>query len=130
MSTQTSQGTALVTGASSGIGAVYADRLARRGYDLILAARDESRLNALAERLRAATGVAIDVVRADLTQRDDVRRLEARIAAEPNLTFLLNNAGAALFEPFGQVKSDALDDLIQLNAVSLTRLANAAVGAF
>lgn len=126
----TSQGVALITGASSGIGAVYADRLARRGYDLILAARDEGRLQALAERLRGETGVKVDVVKTDLTQRDDVRRLEARIAAEPNLTLLVNNAGAARFEPFGAVASDALDDLIQLNAVALTRLANAAVGAF
>lgn len=126
----TAQGTALITGASSGIGAVYADRLARRGYDLILAARDETRLNALAEKLRAETGVKFDVAKADLTSRDDVRALEARIAAEPNLTLLINNAGAALFQPFGSGPSDGFDELIQLNAVSVTRLANAAVGAF
>ena len=70
MSDNTSQGAALITGASTGIGAVYADRLAKRGHDLILVARDEARLNALAERLRAETGVKVEVLKADLTDRD------------------------------------------------------------
>ncbi len=68
-------GTAIVTGASSGIGAIYADRLARRGYDLILVARDAARLDELATRLKNEQGVAVDVLRADLTERDDVRRI-------------------------------------------------------
>ena len=69
-----SLGTALVTGASTGIGAVYADRLARRGHDLILVARDEARLTALAERLRRETGVAVDILKADLTDRADLAK--------------------------------------------------------
>ena len=122
--------TALVTGASSGIGAVYADRLARRGYDLILVARDQGRLEALAGRLRAETGVAVQVVRADLTVPADVRRIEAVLQGDAAITLLINNAGAAYFAPFGAADPDRLEALVQLNAVALTRLANAAVGAF
>ncbi|MDO9327496.1 MAG: SDR family NAD(P)-dependent oxidoreductase, partial [Pseudomonas sp.] len=72
MTTPQSQGTALVTGASSGIGAIYADRLAARGFDLLLVARDEERLQAAASKLRAEHGVQVEVLKADLTQKDDV----------------------------------------------------------
>jgi uncharacterized protein len=71
--------TALITGASAGIGAVYADRLARRGHDLILVARDETRLNALAERLRAEVGRSVEVLDADLSARPDLLRIERRL---------------------------------------------------
>jgi len=71
--------TALVTGASAGIGAVYADRLARRGHDLILVARDQARLNALAARLRAETGRSVDILAADLAARSDLLRVEHRL---------------------------------------------------
>jgi short-subunit dehydrogenase len=130
MSDKISQGTALVTGASSGIGAVYADRLARRGYDLILAARDEGRLQDLARRLRAENGVTVDVVKADLTVRDDVRRLEARLREEDKVTLLINNAGAALFGDFHEADPDKLENLVQLNVVAVTRLAQAAAAGF
>jgi hypothetical protein len=126
----TSKGAALITGASSGIGAVYADRLARRGHDLILAARDEARLNELATRLRAETGVKVDVVRADLTDRDDVRKLERRLREDAAIELLVNNAGAAYASPFAAADPDALDNLIQLNVTAVTRLANAAAAAF
>lgn len=69
-----SQGTALITGASAGIGATYADRLAHRGYDLILVARDKARLDALAERPRSEAGVRVDVLAADLTDRAQLVR--------------------------------------------------------
>jgi uncharacterized protein len=71
--------TALITGASAGIGAVYADRLARRGHDLILVARDETRLNALAERLPAEVGRSVEVLDADLSARPDLLRIERRL---------------------------------------------------
>jgi uncharacterized protein len=125
-----SKGAALITGASSGIGAVYADRLARRGHDLILAARDETRLNELAQRLRAETGVKVDVVRADLTDLADVRKLERRLREDPGIDILVNNAGAAYRSTFAAADPEILDNLIQLNVTAVTRLANAAAAAF
>lgn len=89
------QGTALITGASAGIGAVYADRLARRGYDLVLVARDEAKLNALASRLRNETGVTVEVLPADLSEAGDTRKVEARLQAD-DITMLVNNAGIAV----------------------------------
>ena len=85
----------LITGASSGIGATYADRFARRGHDLVLVARDAARLAALAERLRAETGVAVDVLRADLTAEADLVQVEARLREDARIGVLVNNAGAA-----------------------------------
>ncbi|HEX7887509.1 MAG TPA: SDR family oxidoreductase [Phenylobacterium sp.] len=130
MGDKNSKGAALITGASTGIGAVYADRLAKRGYDLILAARDEARLNTLATRLRAETGVKVEVIRSDLMVRDDVRRLEARLRDDAGVTLLLNNAGAGQAKPFAQGTADSWEDLIQLNITAVTRLANAAVAGF
>ena len=75
--TATSKGTALITGASSGIGAIYADRLARRGFDLVLVARNQERLEALAARLTAETGRKIETIAADLTDKKDIARVEA-----------------------------------------------------
>jgi short-subunit dehydrogenase len=118
-------GTALVTGASSGIGATYADRLARRGWDLVLVARDTARLEALAAKLRAEAGVAVDVLTADLTvaaQRDAV---EARLRDDAKITLLVNNAGAALPPGFLSAEADKLQWLIDLNITAPTRLARA-----
>ena len=118
------QGTALVTGASAGIGAVYADRLAHRGYDLILVARDETKLNALATRLRDETGVKVEVLRADLSNADDIRRVEARLQAD-DITMLVNNAGVAVAGPTIEMDPERLEAMIQLNVVVATRLARA-----
>ena len=71
--------TILITGASDGIGAVYADRFARRGANLILVARRADKLEALAARLRADSGVSVEVIAADLSQADDLARVEARL---------------------------------------------------
>ena len=79
MNSVQSQGTALVTGASSGIGAIYAERLAARGFDLLLVARDKDRLDSAASQLREAHGVQVEVLKADLTQKDDVLKLEQRL---------------------------------------------------
>jgi uncharacterized protein len=78
-----SKGTAIVTGASAGIGAVYADRLARRGYDLILVARRADRLQALADKLLSETGREVRVVVADLSNRADVNRIETILKTDP-----------------------------------------------
>jgi short-subunit dehydrogenase len=124
------KGAALITGASTGIGAVYADRLAKRGYDLILVARDETRLNALADRLRTETGVTVEVVKADLTNKADLLKVEQRLASDAAITALINNAGVAGANDFLGSDPDAFDKMIQLNVASLTRLAAAAARNF
>lgn len=126
----TSKGLALVTGASTGIGAVYADRLAKRGYDLILVARDKARLAALAERLKTETGVKVEVLKADLTDRADLAKVEDRLASDTAITLLLNNAGAAHFGGFETVDRDAHEKLIALNVLAVTRLAAAPAANF
>lgn len=93
MTAHQNQGTALVTGASSGIGAVYADRLARRGYDLILVARNRDRLGALAQRLTRETGRTIEVIAADLNNSADTGRVEETLRTDASITMLVNNAG-------------------------------------
>jgi len=85
----------LITGASTGIGAVYADRFAKRGHDLVLVARDRARMETLADRLRRETGVSIDILEADLTKPDDLARVEARLRDDHRIGILVNNAGTA-----------------------------------
>lgn len=121
---------ALVTGASTGIGAVYADRLARRGYDLVLVARDEKRLADLALRLRAESGAAVEVLRTDLTVAADLAAVEARLRQDPRITLLVNNAGAAVPGGFTAPDLDALERLIRLNVVAVTRLIGAVAPRF
>jgi short-subunit dehydrogenase len=123
-------GTALITGASTGIGAVYADRLARRGHDLILVARDTARMDALAERLRAATGRTIEVLRADLTDRADLATIEARLASDPAIDILVNNAGMSMNGTIVENGPEKIEQLIALNTVAPSRLAAAAAKAF
>src|SRR5262249_1152672 len=129
MSTPT-KGTALITGASAGIGAVYADRLAKRGYDLILVARDKTRLAALAQRLRKSTGRAVETVAADLNDKADLARVEAILRANASVTLLVNNAGVAATAPLLDADVEKMDDMIRLNAGALTRLTYAAAPGF
>src|SRR3954471_14318127 len=107
--TMSNPNTALITGASAGIGAVYADRLARRGHDLILVARDEARLNALAERLRAEAGRSVEVLAADLSARPDLLRVERRLREDPSIGMLVNNAGIAVAGPMQGSDVDRLE---------------------
>jgi hypothetical protein len=101
--------TALLTGASAGIGAVYADRLARRGHDLILVARDETRLNAQAVRLRAETGRSVEILAADLAARSGLLRVEHRLRQDPSIGMLVNNAGIAVAGPMHGSDVDRLE---------------------
>jgi short-subunit dehydrogenase len=130
MNSVQSQGTALVTGASSGIGAIYAERLAARGFDLLLVARDQERLEAAATRLRAEHGVQVEVLKADLTQKDEVLKLEQRLRRDSSISLLLNNAGVAADGLLANADMDQLERLIQLNVTTVTRLASAAAASF
>lgn len=125
----TDLGTALVTGASTGIGAVYADRLARRGYDLVLVARDATRLGALAERLHGETGRTVEVLTADLTKDSDVALVERRVGQD-DIAMLVNNAGMSLNGGLLDNGPSELGQLIALNISAPTRLASAAGKAF
>lgn len=130
MGKQDSKGTALITGASSGIGAGYADRLARRGYDLILVARNRARLESLAERLARESGRHIEILLADLTATPDLRRVEERLRHDGAITLLVNNAGLGATAPLLDSDPDQIDTMIQLNVVALTRLTHAAAPGF
>ncbi|MDD2176377.1 SDR family oxidoreductase [Acidovorax sp. D2M1] len=129
-SSRPSLGTALITGASSGIGAMYADRLARRGYDLILVARDATRLAALAYRLTQETGVRTEVLQADLIDRSDLARVEQRLHSDASITLLLNNAGIAVTGTLLDADIDAVERMVALNVLAPTRLAAAAAKGF
>jgi short-subunit dehydrogenase len=122
--------TALVTGGSSGIGAAYADRLAQRGYALVLVARNEQRLENVAGRLRGEYGVPVDVLPADLTDRTGLARVEARLDGDERIAMLVNNAGATMRSAVVGTPLDQLDGLIALNLVAVTHLATVAAGAF
>ena len=130
MTSTQSQGTALVTGASSGIGAVYAQRLAARGFDLLLVARDLQRLEEAASQLRAEHGVQVEVLKADLTQKEDVLKLEQRLRSDSSISLVLNNAGVAADGLLANADTDQLERLIQLNVTTVTRLASAAAASF
>ena len=126
----TSSKTAVVTGASSGIGAVYADRLAARGYDLILVARRADRLNALADRLATARGVKARVLQADLADEADLARVEDVLRRDDSVRLLVNNAGIARMRPFAQSTVADSVSQIALNITALTRLAHAVLPGF
>lgn len=121
---------ALVTGASSGIGAVYAERLARRGHDLLLVARSAARLEALAGRLRRETGRQVETLAADLQDPAAVEALAARLRDDAAITLLVNNAGMAQAGGVLQTDPARLGAMLQLNVLAAARLAQAAASAF
>jgi short-subunit dehydrogenase len=128
--TETFKGTAFVTGASSGLGAIYADRLARRGYDLVLVARDQARMEALASRLHRDTGSRVVVLPADLTDAAQIAHVAETIAAAPDIALLVNNAGIALTGTLETSSTDEVSRLVMLNVLAPTLLAKAALQAF
>ncbi|MBN6732109.1 SDR family NAD(P)-dependent oxidoreductase [Burkholderia multivorans] len=127
---QVHRGTAVVTGASSGIGAIYADRLARRGYDLILVARSRTRLDALAQRITSDTRRSVEVIEADLNDRAALAAVEAKLKQDASITLLVNNAGIGTHTPLLESDVDAMARMIDLNVTALTRLTYAAVPGF
>ncbi|MBU9831183.1 SDR family oxidoreductase [Rahnella sp. FC061912-K] len=120
----------LITGASTGIGSVYAERFARRGHNLVLVARDKEKLDTLAVRLRQEHGVAVDILPADLTQPDALAAVETRLRDDAQIGILINNAGIAQSGGFAEQTSESIERLIALNITALTRLANAATPRF
>lgn len=123
-------GRALVTGASAGIGARYAHHLAQRGHDLTLVARNAERLEALAARLRADTGRDVRVLPADLSNADDLARVEQELREDDSLTVLVNNAGIGSVAPLLQSDPVQMQAMIDLNITALTRLTMAVAPGF
>jgi hypothetical protein len=123
-------GFALITGASSGIGAIYADRLAKRGHDLILVARRLDRLRTLADRIAVETGRKVEVISADLVKRKDLAKIEAVLRTDKRITTLVNDDGVASTTPLLQADVDKMSELIALNVDALTRLTYAAAPGF
>jgi short-subunit dehydrogenase len=126
MTRSTPARTALVTGASSGIGAAFAERLARDGYDLILVARRRERLETLAARLRQ-DGAGTLVLVADLTRTSHLREVEAAVSSCETLEVLVNCAGVAGYMPFVELPPDQARSLIDLHVVAPTCLTRAAL---
>jgi short-subunit dehydrogenase len=127
---QAHQGTALITGASSGLGAGYAERLARCGYDLILGARNRDRLITLANRIASETCQSVEIVDADLNDRAALACVEAKLKQDASITLLVNNAGVGTHTPLLGSDIDAMTRMIDLNVTALTRVTYAAVPGF
>jgi short-subunit dehydrogenase len=115
----------LITGASTGIGATYAERFARRGHDLVLVARDQARMESLAVRLRQESGVAVEILPADLTRSSELALVESRLRQDPRIGILVNNAGAGLAGSFIEQATKDVEQLVALNATALVRLSSA-----
>jgi short-subunit dehydrogenase len=130
MSIRNHLGTALITGASTGIGATYADRLARRGYDLILVARSREKLDALAKRITNETQQSVEVVAGDLNKPADLERVERKLKSDASITLLVNNAGVAAVTPLANSNVAQLQSMIELNVTALTRLTAAVTPGF
>ena len=128
--TEQHKGTALVTGASSGIGAIYAHRLAKRGYDLILVARNAERLSELATKLTRETGRTVETVPSDLGNKADLARVEAVLKNDRSITLLVNNAGVGGTAPLLASDVDKMQAMVDLNVTALMRLTYAAVPGF
>jgi short-subunit dehydrogenase len=121
---------ALVTGASAGIGKEFCSRLAGRGYDLLVVARDSNRLEALKRQLEAERGISVDVFPADLTVDDDVTRLTGVIAGSTRLTLLINNAGFGTQGPLADSSPSRQEAMLRLHVMAPMRLTQAALPVF
>lgn len=130
MSEKTEKGTAVVTGASTGIGAVYADRFARRGYDLFLTARSLDKLEEVAESIRSRSGRRVEVLKTDLTRAEDAKSLSERLASDSSITALINNAGVGTTAKLLDSKVEDMESMIYLNVTVLTRLTMAVLPGF
>ena len=130
VATQPGKGTAVITGASTGIGAVYASRLARMGYDLIIIARNHNRLNQMASHITADTARNVEVLATDLGDAQQLAALEKKLRADASITLLVNNAGVGTHTPLLSSDVDQMQAMINLNVVALTRLTYSVVPGF
>ncbi|MFP7009807.1 SDR family NAD(P)-dependent oxidoreductase [Klebsiella variicola] len=124
------KGTAVVTGASTGMGALYAAKLARMGYDLIIVARNHNRLNQMASHITADSERNVEVVAADLNDSGQLAALENRLRNDASITLLVNNAGIGTHTPLVDSDVEKMTAMINLNVVALTRLTYAVVPGF
>ena len=124
------KGTAVVTGATGGVGVLYAAGLAGRGYDLVLVGRQQKTLDAVVNAVRQKTDVKVDTIVANLAESKDLARVETQISSDPAITALINNAGVASFSPFAKQSSEAADETIAVNITALTRLTHAVLPGF
>jgi hypothetical protein len=124
------KGKALITGASSGIGAVYADRLAKQGYDLILVARNADKLSRLGQSITRSTGRFVQILQADLVDPEELRRVETVLRTNQGISLLVNNAGVGATQPLLESDVNAMEAMIDLNVTALMRLAYAAAPTF
>jgi len=118
---------AVITGASSGLGVVFARKLAA-DYDLLLVARRKDRLDALAVELAAQYGCEVDVLPADLTDEKELTVVADRIAAEPRLVLLVNNAGFGARGLFWESDLEVQEQMHRLHVMATVRLSHAALG--
>ena len=121
------KGTALVTGASSGIGAAYARRLAREGYNVVLHGRRRELLREICDSLVKEHGIRAEFVCAELGDPEGIRSIEETIARIPDLTFLVNNAGSSTIEPFHEETVESQEEMIRVHALAAVRFAHAAL---
>lgn len=125
-----SKGTAVVTGASAGLGKIYADRLAKRGYDLLLVARRADLLDSVATKLAAEHGVKVRTLAADLGATEGVEKVEAGLLRDTSITMLINNAGTSTLAQVGATTIPQLENMTDVNVTALARLSHAALAAF
>jgi hypothetical protein len=121
------RGTALVTGASSGIGAAYARRLAREGYDLILQGRRRELLQELCAELEREHGIRAREVCAELGEDEGIRLVEEAIERTPELSFLVNNAGSSTIELFHEETAESQEEMVRVHVLAAVRFAHAAL---
>jgi short-subunit dehydrogenase len=130
MKTNNELGTAVVTGASSGLGKAFAEKLAKKGYDLKLVARREERLIELAENLRAKYGVTVTNYVADLSLAADLEKVATAIQNDSNITLLINNAGTSTLAPSTKTSVAKQKEMVDVNITALMLLTNAVLPGF